>query len=75
MHALLLRNCRMPHWNRADFDAIVAALRLAERRVQEMISRFGVDQYIAAMREMLDRNRRAMSSIIQMVIPEKPAVF
>lgn len=75
MHALLLRNCRMPHWNRADFDAIVAALRLAERRVQEMISRFGVDQYIAAMREMLDRNRRAMSSIIQMVIPKKPQYF
>ena len=75
MHALLLRNCRMPHWNRADFDAIVAALRLAERRVQEMISRFGVDEYIAALREMLDRNRRAMSAIIQMVVPEKAQYF
>ena len=75
MHALLLRNCRMPHWNRTDFDAIVAALRLAERRVQEMISRFGVDEYIAALREMLDRNRRAMSAIIQMVVPEKAQYF
>ncbi len=75
LHALLLRNCRMPHWNRADFDAIVAALRLAERRVHEIIARFGVDGYIAAMGDMLDRNRRAMSAIIQMVIPEKKQSF
>jgi len=75
MHALLLRNSRMPHWNRADFDAIVAALRLAERRVHEIIARFGADEYIAAMHEMLDRNRRAMSAIIQMVVPEKPQYF
>ena len=75
MLELLLRNCRMPHWNRADFDAMIAALRLAERRVREIIARFGVDEYIAAMAEMLDRNRRAMSAIIKMVIPEKKAYF
>ncbi len=75
MLELLLRNCRMPHWNRADFDAMIAALRLAERRVREIIARFGVDEYIAAMGEMLDRNRRAMSAIIKMVIPEKKAYF
>jgi N-methylhydantoinase B len=75
MLSVMLRNCRMPHWNRADFDAIIAALRLAERRVHEMVGRFGVDTYIAAMGEMLDRNRRAMSAIIQMVIPEKPQYF
>ena len=75
MLELLLRNCRMPHWNRADFDAMIAALRLAERRVREIIVRFGVDEYIAAMGEMLDRNKRAMSAIIKMVIPEKKAYF
>ncbi len=75
MLELLLRNCRMPHWNRADFDAMIAALRLAERRVREIIARFGVDEYIAAMGEMLDRNKRAMSAIIKMVIPEKKAYF
>ena len=75
IHALLLRNVRMPHWNRADFDAIIAALRLAERRVHEMIGRFGVDEYIAAMQEMLARNHSAMSTIIKMVIPEKAQYF
>lgn len=75
MLELLLRNCRMPRWNRADFDAMIAALHLAERRVREIIARFGVDEYIAAMGEMLDRNKRAMSAIIKMVIPEKKAYF
>ena len=72
---LLLRNCRLPHWNRSDFNAIIAALRLAERRVQEISERFGVDTFIGAMREMLDRNKVAMSAIIKMFIPEKKAYF
>ncbi|MEL7029297.1 MAG: hydantoinase B/oxoprolinase family protein, partial [Pseudomonadota bacterium] len=32
---MILRNCRLPQWNKSDFFAIVAALRLAERRVHE----------------------------------------
>lgn len=72
---MILRNCRMPEWNRSDLNAIIAALRLAERRVHEIVERFGVDNYIAAMYEMLDRNKRAMSAIIKMVVPEKKAYF
>lgn len=75
MLELILRNSRVPDWNRADFNAIVAALHLAERRVAEMVVRFGVDTYVSAMREMLDRNRSAMSAIIKMVIPETKAHF
>ena len=51
---LILRNCRLPDWNRSDFNAVVAALRLAERRVHEMAERFGVDELAAAM----DRDAR-----------------
>ena len=72
---LVLHNCRLPEWNRSDFNAIIAALRLAERRVFEICDRFGEDQFVAAMAEMLDRNKRAMSAIIQMVIPEKKQYF
>ena len=75
MMDLILHNCRVPEWNRSDFNAIIAALRLAERRVQEIAGRFGDDVFVAAMAEMLDRNRRAMSAIIQMVIPEKKQYF
>jgi N-methylhydantoinase B len=67
---IMLHNTRMPEWNKSDFFAIIAALRLAERRVRENIERFGADTYISAMWDMLDRNRAAMSAIIQMIIPE-----
>ena len=67
---IMLANTRMPEWNKSDFFAIIAALRLAERRVRENIDRFGVDEYISAMWDMLDRNRAAMGAIIQMIIPE-----
>ncbi len=69
---IILHNSRMPEWNKSDFFAIVAGLRLAERRVRENIQRFGVDKYISAMSDMLDRNRVAMKAIIEMVIPEGP---
>jgi N-methylhydantoinase B len=72
---LILHNCRLPDWNRADFAAIVAALRLAERRIHEMAGRFGVDTLIVAMGEMLDRNKRAMREIIKMVVPEEKRYF
>ena len=67
---IMLANSRVPEWNKSDFFAIIASLRLAERRVRENIERFGVDTYISAMWDMLDRNRTAMSAIIQMIIPE-----
>jgi len=72
---LILHNCRLPHWNRSDFMAIIAALRLAERRVHENCKRFGEDTFIAAMYEMLERNKRAMSAIISQVVPEKKVYF
>lgn len=67
---VLLANTRMPEWNKSDFFAIIAALRLAERRVIENIERFGAETYLSAMQDMLDRNKAAMGAIIQMIIPE-----
>ena len=72
---LILANCRLPEWNRADFHAIIAALKLAERRVHEACDRFGVDTLVAAMLEMLARNKRAMREIIKMVVPEEKRYF
>ncbi len=72
---LILRNCRMPEWNRSDFNALVAAMRLAERRVLEMVDRFGVDMFVAAMGEMLERNKRAMGAILKNVVPETKQYF
>ena len=70
-----LNQCRLPHWNRSDFNAIVAACRTAERRVIEMCDRFGPDTYVAALEAALARNRRAMAQLIQQAIPEETLHF
>jgi N-methylhydantoinase B len=72
---LSLNQVRLPHWNRSDFNAIVAACRTAERRVIEMCDRFGVDTFVSALEAALERNKRAMSQLIQKTIPEEELVF
>ena len=72
---LILHNVRMPHWNRSDFNAIVAACKTAGRRCQELAERFGDDVFAAALGEMLDRNYIAMREIIRNVVPETKQSF
>ena len=72
---LILHNCRMPNWNRSDFNALVAAIRTAEKRVIEMAGRFGDDILYSALDELLDRNKRAMSKLIKNTVPEKKQFF
>ena len=57
-------------WNRADLNGIVAACRTAARRVQELCARFGVDTYNSALEALLDRNYRAMKTLLAMVFEE-----
>lgn len=70
MLEMILHQCRLPHWNRSDFNAIVAACRTAERRVKEMCARFGVDTYCSALEAALARNREAMRKLFHMTVPE-----
>ncbi len=72
---VILHQCRLPHWNRSDFNAIVAALRTAAARCSEIASRFGDDVLYSAMQEMLDRNKRAMRELIRRNVPEKKQSF
>ena len=70
-----VNQCRLPHWNRSDLDAIIAACRTAERRVIELCERFGPDTYVAALDAALARNRRAMAQLIRQAIPEETLHF
>ncbi|KAJ7127119.1 Hydantoinase/oxoprolinase-domain-containing protein [Mycena epipterygia] len=72
---LLYRNCRLPEWNRSDTQALVAACTLAGRRMQELYTRFGDHTYFAAIAELLDRNRKAVGTLINDVIPDEPVYF
>jgi N-methylhydantoinase B len=66
---------RMPEWYRADLIAIVAACRVAGRRVEEMCARFGDDVFNSALEDLLDRNRRAMQHLISVAIGEEKVSF
>lgn len=72
---IILRNSRMPHWNKGDFNGVIAACNMAERRCIEIAERFGDDLFYSAMDELLERNCRAMKQLIKTAVPETKAVF
>lgn len=72
---IILHNCRLPHWNRSDFNAIVAACRLAKKRCVELSDRFGDDVFYTALDELLERNKRAMQHLIMNTVPEEKQYF
>jgi N-methylhydantoinase B len=72
---LILHNCRLPHWNHSDFNAIVAACRTASKRCVELSARFGDDVLYSAMDELLERNKRAMAQLINNAIPVEKRYF
>ena len=58
---LILHNCRLPHWNQSDLNALVAACRTAGRRVMRagraLRRRRLSTRHLG---ELLERNHRAM---------------
>jgi N-methylhydantoinase B len=67
---IILNQVRMPDWNRADLNGLVAACRTAGRRVREMCERFGTATYLSALNALLQRNHDAMKVLLHMVFEE-----
>lgn len=72
---VLLRNSRTPQWNRCDLHGLLASARIGGRRVCELVDRYGIDVYLSAVDELLERNKRAMGQIFQRIIPEEKKYF
>lgn len=72
---LVMHQTRKPDWCAADLNALIAACRVAARRVIEMAARFGDDVYVSATQALLARNHRAMKALIGMAIAEEPVSF
>src|SRR5690349_9115743 len=70
MLGLILNQVRMKDWNRSDLNAIVAACRMAARRVTELCDRFGPETYVSVLDALLQRNYDAMKQLIATTIPE-----
>ncbi|MDO9487441.1 MAG: hydantoinase B/oxoprolinase family protein [Sphingomonadaceae bacterium] len=72
---LILHQTRKPDWCSADLNALIAACRVAARRVDEMCTRFGEDVYVSATEELLARNHRAMKQLIASSIGTEAVSF
>jgi N-methylhydantoinase B len=72
---LIMHQVRTPEWCKADLNALIAACRIAARRVIEMCERFGDDVFVRATEELLARNHRAMKALIESSIGEAPVSF
>ncbi len=72
---LILHNCRIPEWNSADFNAIVAACRTGRNRCIEMADRFGLDMFLSALDALLERNHRSMRRLVLETVPEEKVHF
>lgn len=72
---LVMHQTRKADWCQADLNALIASCRVAAKRVIEMAKRFGPDVYFSATQLLLNRNYRAMKSLIAMAIAEEPVSF
>jgi N-methylhydantoinase B len=72
---LVMFQTRIPDWCMADLNALIAACRVAARRVIEMCDRFGDDVFVSATDDLLARNHRAMKQLIETSIGEAPVSF
>jgi N-methylhydantoinase B len=72
---LVMHQTRTAQWCAADLNALIAACRVAARRVIEMCERFGDDVFASATDELLARNHRAMKALIESSIGEAPVSF
>jgi N-methylhydantoinase B len=71
---LLLANMRVPDERLGDFQASLAACRVAERRIHEICTRYGVDTLLEAVRLDLDRAEARMRASIA-AIPDGTSYY
>ena len=61
---VMLTNVRMPYQNWGDLKAQVASMATGERKVHEMIRRFGLETFREGVRELLNQGERQARAII-----------
>jgi len=61
---IMLTNVRMPEQNLGDFKAQVAAMNTGERKVHDMIRKFGVDVFRQSVKELLDLGEKQARALI-----------
>lgn len=60
-------NVRAPDQNWGDFNAQIASVNIGERKVQEIIARFGIDDFLSGIEGILDYAEQQARSIISTI--------
>jgi N-methylhydantoinase B len=72
---IFVRNCRFPALVRGDFRAMLAAVALGEKRLEELANRFNGATLRAAFDELLGRTEAAVRSRLRALIPPGTYTF
>lgn len=63
--SLILANNRMPDMMRRELASMMGANRIADRRINELLTRYGAPTVYACLDEMIDRSERAVRARIR----------
>lgn len=66
---VFLRNSRFPDAVGGDMRALMAAVRLGERRLQDLVERFGASRMRAVFDALIDRVRRVLQERFRALVP------
>jgi len=66
---ILYVNTRLPDFLKGDLWAGIAGLRIGERRVLELISKYGADTYLAAVEDYMDLAERRVRAALEQLPP------
>lgn len=67
VYRIILANTRVPKAVAGDLDAQVAGCRVGVNRFQEVVARFGLDTYSAAIEEMFDHGDRVIRAYFEKI--------
>ncbi|MBO9354988.1 hydantoinase B/oxoprolinase family protein [Bordetella petrii] len=67
--ALLLNNVRIPHKNWGDLNAVLAGLSIAEVRMHDAVSKWGLDNVRAGRDALIDYTEQRTRAIIRTIPP------
>lgn len=65
--ALFLANSRMPVLNMGDLNAMVSAVNTAERKIHEMIEKFGIQTIKESMIDLMDQSELRARKIVEKI--------
>jgi len=62
-----LANCRIPYHNRGDIQAMLSAMRAAEKRLDDTIAKYGLERFKAGVQDLLDYGEERARSVISRI--------